>query len=79
MGKPTAWVGEQLFGIKPLTPPAPPPDPAVARRKAEEEAKGKSIERKRKLKKYGRQSTFATSGAGLLEPATVGKKTLLGQ
>lgn len=60
--------------------PTPPPDPDVQRRKGEEEAKRKGTERRQKLKKYGRQSTFGTSRAGLVGTgATLAKKTLLGQ
>jgi len=76
------WFGEQLFGVKPRAAPAPAPDPMVARRKAEETARESSAERKRRLKKYGRSSTFGTAGRrrGLVTIADqlLSKKKLLG-
>lgn len=79
MGQPLAWGAEQLFGVKPLPAPIAPPDPEVARKAAEEEAKQKNIKRKKRLKRFGRQSTFATSPSGIGTAATLAKKTLLGQ
>ena len=72
----TLGLNPNAFTIGPPKMPAPPPiptrdDPAV------KEAADK--ERKRRLKAKGRSSTILTGGQGVLEPANIGRKTLLGQ
>ena len=85
MGQPLEWVGEQLFGIKkenyvPTTPPTPtlPPEPEVELSVAENEAKKKNQERRRKIKTYGQEGTVKTSPYGLVTEANTSKKQLLG-
>jgi len=59
--------------------PGAPPDPAEAERAGVISAAEKSEERRRRLAQQGRQSTFATSPAGLTTAGNVQRKTLFGQ
>lgn len=59
--------------------PAAPPPIGEPVKEATESAQRKSEARRRKLKTQGRQSTFAAGSAGIVGPANVQRKTLLGQ
>ena len=59
--------------------PGAPPSPVEAERAGIISAAEKNEERRRRLARQGRQSTFATSPAGLTTTANVQRKTLFGQ
>lgn len=66
-----------FFGSSPSPPPiAPPPPIPTVEDPSVKEAEQRERERIRKAR--GRKATILTSGQGVLEEATVGRKTLLG-
>ena len=73
------WVAGNIFGIEEPEKPPAPPDPEIARRKAEVEATRKSNERRRKVIALGRPGTMTGGAAGLVTAASTRRKTLLGQ
>jgi hypothetical protein len=60
------------------TPQTPPPPPAAPDNTAALEARNAAAEEQRRRSQYGRASTNPTGGTGVLEPANVAGKTLLG-
>jgi hypothetical protein len=73
------WFASNVLGIDDPKDPPKPPDPELARRQAELDAKSASDERRRRIKNYGRPSTTATGPMGLVTAPNLGKKRLLGQ
>lgn len=69
-----------MSGAKsPAPPPPPPPLPDPPKETDPAIKKARDNERQRAALAAGRDSTILNGGAGVTAPATIGKKTLLGQ
>lgn len=75
----TLGLSDTLFGEEDIPGPEKPPDPTEAETAGIIAAASKSEARRRRLATQGRQSTFATTPAGIATAPNVQRKTLFGQ